>query len=724
MSKTKKLMALTTTGLALTGVGLGTASAFFMGYNHATVVKAATTSASSSSILTGDSIVDSSPVTAETTKNDSGKRTITITLPDNTDTYAYEITDGDGDKVVAGNVKGYTRIDLLRSAMKKMLDNQDKDSDGLKLILLNKSGKQVANVQDLDLDTLKSMVDGDTTSGTVGTTKGDKVSADVISTGDVVATNTKNDAGDRTVTISVPDNSTTYHYQLTDDNGKVITSGDMKGYTEVELLRSKLTKILDTQSDNGLVLVLLDKDGHELAAVDNLDLSTMKALVKGGQEETADITKDTGTSDAGTQTDSTKDDSKASESSSSSSSKDDSKASESSSSSSSKDDSKASESSSSKSSKDDSKASESSSSKSSKDDSKASESSSSKSSKDDSEASESSSSKSSKDDSKASESSSSKSSKDDSKAFESSSSSLSKADSKTSDSSKSDTSSQTTGADSVVVTDEISSFDKGYTKGYQDGFNDALKNSKDNSSVKDTSSSSSTGSSDSSKSSSSSSKNETSESSSKSSSSSSKNEISESGSSSVSSSETNSFINDTVDIPNNGAGENSSSDVTGADVTSTSSSKHDDGYNGSEISNDEKGTVASDNYNSGFNNGYKKGFEDAQAGKSEASGSDLSNMASDSYASSIAAEQPNPAVPGDSTSTDGTANGTVANAGSEDNQNGNTSATNGTNGDSASNQTLPQTGSTKRNLLATVGLGAGSILSGFGVFFRKIFLHV
>ncbi|GET06257.1 hypothetical protein SY212_12870 [Ligilactobacillus agilis] len=633
MSKTKKLMALTTTGLALTGVGLGTASAFFMGYNHATVVKAATTSASSSSILTGDSIVDSSPVTAETTKNDSGKRTITITLPDNTDTYAYEITDGDGDKVVAGNVKGYTRIDLLRSAMKKMLDNQDKDSDGLKLILLNKSGKQVANVQDLDLDTLKSMVDGDTTSGTVGTTKGDKVSADVISTGDVVATNTKNDAGDRTVTISVPDNSTTYHYQLTDDNGKVITSGDMKGYTEVELLRSKLTKILDTQSDNGLVLVLLDKDGHELAAVDNLDLSTMKALVKGGQEETADITKDTGVSDAGTQTDSTKDDSKASESSSSSSSKDDSKASESSSSSS---------------------------------------------------------------------------SKDDSKASESSSSSLSKDDSKTSDSSKSDTSSQTTGADSVVVTDEISSFDKGYTKGYQDGFNDALKNSKDNSSVKDTSSSSSTGSSDSSKSSSSSSKNET----------------SESSSSSVSSSEINSSVDDTVDISNNGAGENSSSDVTGADVTSTSSSKHDDGYNGSEVSNDEKGTVASDNYNSGFNNGYKKGFEDAQAGKSEASGSDLSNMASDSYASSIAAEQPNPAVPGDSTSTDGTTNGTVANAGSEDTQNGNTSATSGANGDSASNQTLPQTGSTKRNLLATVGLGAGSILSGFGVFFRKIFLHV
>ena len=678
MSKTKKLMALTTTGLALTGVGLGTASAFFMGYNHATVVKAATTSASSSSILTGDGIVDSSPVTAETTKNNSGKRTITITLPDNTDTYAYEITDGDGDKVVAGNVKGYTRIDLLRSAMKKMLDNQDKDSDGLKLILLNKSGKQVANVQDLDLDTLKSMVDGDTTSGTVGTTKGDKVSADVISTGDVVATNTKNDAGDRTVTISVPDNSTTYHYQLTDDNGKVITSGDMKGYTEVELLRSKLTKILDTQSDNGLVLVLLDKDGHELAAVDNLDLSTMKALVKGGQEETADITKDTGTSDAGTQTDSTKDDSKASESSSSSSSKDDSKASESSSSSSSKDDSKASESSSSSSSKDDSKASESSSS------------------------------KSSKDDSKASESSSSKSSKDDSKASESSSSSLSKDDSKTSDSSKSDTSSQTTGADSVVVTDEISSFDKGYTKGYQDGFNDALKNSKDNSSVKDTSSSSSTGSSDSSKSSSSSSKNET----------------SESSSSSVSSSEINSSVDDTVDISNNGAGENSSSDVTGADVTSTSSSKHDDGYNGSEVSNDEKGTVASDNYNSGFNNGYKKGFEDAQAGKSEASGSDLSNMASDSYASSIAAEQPNPAVPGDSTSTDGTTNGTVANAGSEDTQNGNTSATSGTNGDSASNQTLPQTGSTKRNLLATVGLGAGSILSGFGVFFRKIFLHV
>ena len=678
LSKTKKLMALTTTGLALTGVGLGTASAFFMGYNHATVVKAATTSASSSSILTGDGIVDSSPVTAETTKNNSGKRTITITLPDNTDTYAYEITDGDGDKVVAGNVKGYTRIDLLRSAMKKMLDNQDKDSDGLKLILLNKSGKQVANVQDLDLDTLKSMVDGDTTSGTVGTTKGDKVSADVISTGDVVATNTKNDAGDRTVTISVPDNSTTYHYQLTDDNGKVITSGDMKGYTEVELLRSKLTKILDTQSDNGLVLVLLDKDGHELAAVDNLDLSTMKALVKGGQEETADITKDTGTSDAGTQTDSTKDDSKASESSSSSSSKDDSKASESSSSSSSKDDSKASESSSSSSSKDDSKASESSSS------------------------------KSSKDDSKASESSSSKSSKDDSKASESSSSSLSKDDSKTSDSSKSDTSSQTTGADSVVVTDEISSFDKGYTKGYQDGFNDALKNSKDNSSVKDTSSSSSTGSSDSSKSSSSSSKNET----------------SESSSSSVSSSEINSSVDDTVDISNNGAGENSSSDVTGADVTSTSSSKHDDGYNGSEVSNDEKGTVASDNYNSGFNNGYKKGFEDAQAGKSEASGSDLSNMASDSYASSIAAEQPNPAVPGDSTSTDGTTNGTVANAGSEDTQNGNTSATSGTNGDSASNQTLPQTGSTKRNLLATVGLGAGSILSGFGVFFRKIFLHV
>ena len=708
LSKTKKLMALTTTGLALTGVGLGTASAFFMGYNHATVVKAATTSASSSSILTGDGIVDSSPVTAETTKNNSGKRTITITLPDNTDTYAYEITDGDGDKVVAGNVKGYTRIDLLRSAMKKMLDNQDKDSDGLKLILLNKSGKQVANVQDLDLDTLKSMVDGDTTSGTVGTTKGDKVSADVISTGDVVATNTKNDAGDRTVTISVPDNSTTYHYQLTDDNGKVITSGDMKGYTEVELLRSKLTKILDTQSDNGLVLVLLDKDGHELAAVDNLDLSTMKALVKGGQEETADITKDTGTSDAGTQTDSTKDDSKASESSSSSSSKDDSKASESSSSSSSKDDSKASESSSSSSSKDDSKASESSSSKSSKDDSKASESSSSKSSKDDSKASESSSSKSSKDDSKASESSSSKSSKDDSKASESSSSSLSKDDSKTSDSSKSDTSSQTTGADSVVVTDEISSFDKGYTKGYQDGFNDALKNSKDNSSVKDTSSSSSTGSSDSSKSSSSSSKNET----------------SESSSSSVSSSEINSSVDDTVDISNNGAGENSSSDVTGADVTSTSSSKHDDGYNGSEVSNDEKGTVASDNYNSGFNNGYKKGFEDAQAGKSEASGSDLSNMASDSYASSIAAEQPNPAVPGDSTSTDGTTNGTVANAGSEDTQNGNTSATSGTNGDSASNQTLPQTGSTKRNLLATVGLGAGSILSGFGVFFRKIFLHV
>ena len=663
LSKTKKLMALTTTGLALTGVGLGTASAFFMGYNHATVVKAATTSASSSSILTGDGIVDSSPVTAETTKNNSGKRTITITLPDNTDTYAYEITDGDGDKVVAGNVKGYTRIDLLRSAMKKMLDNQDKDSDGLKLILLNKSGKQVANVQDLDLDTLKSMVDGDTTSGTVGTTKGDKVSADVISTGDVVATNTKNDAGDRTVTISVPDNSTTYHYQLTDDNGKVITSGDMKGYTEVELLRSKLTKILDTQSDNGLVLVLLDKDGHELAAVDNLDLSTMKALVKGGQEETADITKDTGTSDAGTQTDSTKDDSKASESSSSSSSKDDSKASESSSSSSSKDDSKASESSSSSSSKDD---------------------------------------------SKASESSSSKSSKDDSKASESSSSSLSKDDSKTSDSSKSDTSSQTTGADSVVVTDEISSFDKGYTKGYQDGFNDALKNSKDNSSVKDTSSSSSTGSSDSSKSSSSSSKNET----------------SESSSSSVSSSEINSSVDDTVDISNNGAGENSSSDVTGADVTSTSSSKHDDGYNGSEVSNDEKGTVASDNYNSGFNNGYKKGFEDAQAGKSEASGSDLSNMASDSYASSIAAEQPNPAVPGDSTSTDGTTNGTVANAGSEDTQNGNTSATSGTNGDSASNQTLPQTGSTKRNLLATVGLGAGSILSGFGVFFRKIFLHV